>query len=92
MSPSRATASIPNKLLIDPYAKRLAGQLIAGATLHFGYRVGTTREDLSFDRRDNARGMPKAVVVDAGLTPGATRRSRWSRGKTRSSTRRMSRA
>ena len=25
---------------------------------------GSAREDLSFDRRDNARGMPKAVVVD----------------------------
>jgi isoamylase len=31
---------------------------------HFGYRAGSAREDLSFDRRDNARGMPKAVVVD----------------------------
>ena len=31
---------------------------------HFAYRTGSAREDLSFDRRDNARGMPKAVVVD----------------------------
>jgi isoamylase len=53
----------PNKLLLDPYAKRLAGHLV-WSDAHFGYRTGSAREDLSFDRRDNARGMPKAVVVD----------------------------
>ena len=37
---------------------------------HFGYRTGSAREDLSFDRRDNARGMPKAVVVDETLNSG----------------------
>jgi isoamylase len=52
-----------NKLLLDPYAKRLAGRLV-WSDAHFGYRTGSAREDLSFDRRDNARGMPKAVVVD----------------------------
>ena len=31
--------------------------------LHFGYSCDHTREDLSFDRRDNAAVMPKAVVV-----------------------------
>jgi len=30
----------------------------------FGYRVGNPRDDLSFDRRDSAAAMPKAVVVD----------------------------
>ncbi|MGH6715303.1 MAG: glycogen debranching protein GlgX [Bradyrhizobium sp.] len=53
----------PNKLLLDPYAKRLAGRLV-WSDAHFGYRTGSPREDLSFDRRDNARGVPKAVVVD----------------------------
>src|SRR6266705_3108838 len=52
-----------NKLLLDPYAKRLAGRLV-WSDAHFAYRTGSAREDLSFDRRDNARGMPKAVVVD----------------------------
>src|SRR5437868_8953094 len=52
-----------NKLLLDPYARRLAGRLV-WSDAHFGYRTGSAREDLSFDRRDNARGMPKAVVVD----------------------------
>ncbi len=53
----------PNKLLLDPYARRLAGRLV-WSDAHFAYRTGSAREDLSFDRRDNARGMPKAVVVD----------------------------
>ncbi|MDR3469080.1 MAG: glycogen debranching protein GlgX [Xanthobacteraceae bacterium] len=52
-----------NKLLLDPYAKRLAGRLV-WSDAHFGYRTDSSRHDLSFDRRDSARGMPKAVVVD----------------------------
>ena len=52
-----------NKLMIDPYAKRLAGRLV-WSDAHFGYRPGSPRHDLSFDRRDNARGVPKAVVMD----------------------------
>src|SRR5450759_3763316 len=52
-----------HKLLLDPYARRLAGRLV-WSDAHFAYRTGSAREDLSFDRRDNARGMPKAVVVD----------------------------
>jgi len=53
----------PHKLLLDPYARRLAGRLV-WSDAHFAYRTGSAREDLSYDRRDNARGMPKAVVVD----------------------------
>jgi glycogen operon protein len=53
----------PNKLLLDPYAKKLFGELHWSDAL-FGYRVGAAREDLSFDRRDSAHQVPKAVVVD----------------------------
>ena len=53
----------PHKLLLDPYAKKLQGTLHWSDAL-FGYRVGATRADLSFDRRDSAAAMPKAVVVD----------------------------
>jgi isoamylase len=56
-----------HKLLLDPYAKRLAGRLV-WSDAHFGYRPGSPRQDLSFDRRDNARGMPKAVVVDEAFS------------------------
>jgi glycogen operon protein len=52
----------PNKLLLDPYAKDIAGQLVA-SDLHYGYQCDSEREDLSFDRRDNAAVMPKAVVA-----------------------------
>ena len=89
-SRSTAIASMPHKLLIDPYAKRLAGRLV-WSDAHFGYRAGSPRADLSFDRRDNARGMPKAVVVDEAFTWGDERRPHVP-GKTRSSTRRTSRA
>ena len=40
-----ATASIRNKLLLDPYAKRLAGALRWSDTL-FGYRIHSPRDDL----------------------------------------------
>ena len=63
----------PNKLLLDPYAKALHGR-IRWSDVHFGYRVGSPREDLSFDRRDNARGMPKCRVVDTAFTWGDDRR------------------
>jgi glycogen operon protein len=53
----------PNKLLLDPYAKKTMGGLHWSDAL-FGYRVGSPRDDLSFDRRDSAAAMPKAVVVD----------------------------
>ncbi|MPZ39306.1 MAG: glycogen debranching protein GlgX [Rhizobiales bacterium] len=52
----------PNKLLLDPYAKALSGQFVP-SDLHFGFRPDSRREDLSFDRRDNASAIPKAVVV-----------------------------
>src|SRR6202045_575118 len=58
-----------NKLLLDPYARRLAGRLV-WSDAHFAYRTGSAREDLSFDRRDNARGMPKAVVIDESFNWG----------------------
>jgi isoamylase len=64
-----------NKLLVDPYAKELAGQLALNET-HFGYQYGNSRRDLSFDRRDNASAMPKAVVTDGALARHEDRRPR----------------
>ncbi len=56
-----------NKLLLDPYAKKLTGTL-RWSDAHFGYRIGHRAGDLSFDRRNNARGMPKCVVVDTAFS------------------------
>ncbi|HEY6529862.1 MAG TPA: glycogen debranching protein GlgX [Cellvibrionaceae bacterium] len=52
-----------NKLLIDPYAKQLVGELIWSECL-FGYTVGSPDGDLSFDERDSAPFVPKARVID----------------------------
>ena len=71
--PERGFRFNPHKLLIDPYAKGVAGRLV-WSDAHFGYRAGSPRADLSFDRRDNARGMPKAVVIDEAFTWGEERR------------------
>jgi glycogen operon protein len=63
----------PNKLLIDPYAKALHGE-IRWHDAHFGYRVGSTRQ--TPDRRDSAFVMPKCVVTDTAMTWGDDRRPR----------------
>jgi len=62
-----------NKLLIDPYARSLHGRLRWSDAL-FGYRVGSQRSDLSFDRRDNARQIPKCRVIEPAFTWGEDRR------------------
>jgi glycogen operon protein len=69
----------PHKLLLDPYAKSIRGS-VRWTDAHFAYRLGSPREDLSFDRRDNARAMPKCEVVDTAYTWGDERRpsTHWS--------------
>ena len=64
-----------NKLLLDPYARQIDGEL-RWSDAHFGYRVGSKNEDLSFDRRDDAAGMPKCKVIDTAFTWGADRAPR----------------
>ena len=62
----------PHKLLLDPYAKSLHGSF-RWSDAHFGYRLDSPRQDLSFDRRDSARGVPKCRVVDPSFTWGDDR-------------------
>ena len=52
-----------HKLLLDPYAKQLCGTLTWSDSV-YGYRVNDPKADLSFDSSDNAKYVPKAVVVD----------------------------
>ncbi|MEN0040809.1 MAG: glycogen debranching protein GlgX [Pseudomonadota bacterium] len=61
----------PNKLLVDPYAKALSGDLTWDDAVH-GYKVGAKDKDLSFDTRDSAPFMPKCVVMDPVFTWGAS--------------------
>jgi glycogen operon protein len=63
----------PHKLLLDPYARNIVGNLRWSDAL-FGYTIGHRREDLSFDRRDSAGGMPKCKVIDPAFTWGDDRR------------------
>jgi len=53
----------PNKLLIDPYARQLHGELTWCDEL-YGFEVGHADADLSFDTRDSAAFVPKSMVVD----------------------------
>ncbi|WP_019398526.1 glycogen debranching protein GlgX [Pseudoxanthomonas sp. GW2] len=62
----------PHKLLLDPYAKQVAGELKWAPHL-FGYTLGHRDLDLSFDRRDSAPYMPKCVVIDPAFTWGRER-------------------
>lgn len=51
-----------NKLLVDPYAKALAGQVDWKAPI-FPYDL-LSGDELSFDDRDSADGVPKCIVID----------------------------
>ena len=62
-----------HKLLLDPYARDIAGTLRWSDAL-FGYTIGNKRADLSLDRRDSASGMPKCKVIDRAFTWGDDRR------------------
>ena len=55
-----------HKLLLDPCAKSIVGQIHWSDT-QFGYRIGSRGEDLSFNTRNSAPGMPKSQVVDAAF-------------------------
>ncbi|MGV3655102.1 MAG: glycogen debranching protein GlgX [Noviherbaspirillum sp.] len=61
--PQRGFRFNHHKLLLDPYARLLSGPL-RWTDAVFGYRIGSPRADLSFDRRDSAPAVPKAVVVE----------------------------
>jgi glycogen operon protein len=52
-----------NKLLIDPYARAIDGDVQFGEEI-FGYVWGDETEDLSYSETDDAHLIPKAVVVD----------------------------
>lgn len=63
----------PNKLLLDPYARQIVGELTWDEAL-FGYIIGHPDEDLSFDERDSAPFMPRCRIVDPAFTWGRSQR------------------
>jgi glycogen operon protein len=74
-APERGHRFNPNKLLLDPYARAVRGEVKWSDAL-YGYRVSSPRADRSFDRRDSAPAMPKAVVIDDGFSWRDDRRPR----------------
>src|SRR3982075_3619521 len=70
----------PNKLLIDPYAKQLVGELTWDPAV-FGYTLDSPDKDLSFDTRDSQAFVPKCRVIDPAFTWGPERKPRvpWER-------------
>jgi isoamylase len=70
----------PNKLLIDPYAKQLVGELTCDPAV-FGYTLDSPDKDLSFDTRDSQAFVPKCRVIDPAFTWGPERKPRvpWER-------------
>ena len=60
------------KLLLDPYAKAIAGDVAWNDAL-FGYPIGHPDEDLAKDDRDSAPYLPKSVVVDSAFSWGDDR-------------------
>jgi isoamylase len=61
--PERGLRFNSAKLLVDPYAKAIAGEVNWSDEM-FGYVVGDELEDLTCDFRDDAWGMLKSVVID----------------------------
>ncbi|GAB4211279.1 MAG: hypothetical protein OHK0022_45630 [Roseiflexaceae bacterium] len=56
----------PHKLLIDPYAKALTGDIRWDDAV-FGYPIGHPDGDLVPDERDSAPYMPRCVVIDSAF-------------------------
>lgn len=77
-APERGLRFNPKKLLLDPYAKDIAGPPRWSDAM-FGYRIGHMHADLTADKRDNASGALKARVVDSAFTWGDDRppRTAW---------------
>jgi isoamylase len=78
--PSKGHRFNPAKLVLDPYAKSIAGTIKWSDAL-FGYTIGHPAADLAPDDRDSAEGLPKCVVVDPAFSWGddAPPRTPWHR-------------
>ena len=62
--PERGQRFNPAKLLIDPYARAVAGMLNWDAPV-FGYKLGDPQQDLSRDDENDSWGVPKCVVTSS---------------------------
>lgn len=66
--PARGQRYNPNKLLLDPYAKRITGNLEWNAAV-YGFNVDDSIRDMGFNAADSAPYVPKARSLRARETP-----------------------
>ena len=62
--PDRGMRFNPAKVLIDPYAKSISGDVDWKQPV-YGYKVGDPNSDLVMDEGDSALGVPKSVVTSS---------------------------
>ncbi|MGH9024166.1 MAG: glycogen debranching enzyme, partial [Acidimicrobiia bacterium] len=70
--PSQGKRSNPAKLLLDPYARAIEGDVDWNPAV-FGYVLGDPAADLSRDDRDSAPFVPRAVVTNPYFDWGSDR-------------------
>ena len=61
--PERGMRFNPNKLVLDPYCKKITAPVEAH-NAQLGYISDSPKGDLSFSREDSVNVMPKCIVVD----------------------------
>jgi isoamylase len=78
--PERGHRFNPAKLLLDPYARAIGGDVRVTERM-YGYDRASDRADLSRDDRDSAADVPKCVVVDPAFSwlDDRSPRVQWSR-------------
>ncbi|TFE67590.1 glycogen debranching enzyme GlgX [Methylacidiphilum sp. Yel] len=59
----------PHKLLLDPYARLIKGELNWNEAV-FGYKINDPQSDLSFNETDSAPYVPLSVVIDSNQSTG----------------------
>ena len=72
-APERGLRCNAAKLLLDPYARAVAGAVRWGPSI-FGYRQGDPAEDLARSDDDSAEATPRSIVVDPPFDWGDDRR------------------
>jgi len=72
--PDKGLRANPAKLLLDPYAKAIAGELRWGPEV-YGYQLGTA-DDTTLSTADSAPFVPKSIVVDTAFEWADDRRPR----------------
>jgi glycogen operon protein len=73
--PAHGLRCNPHKLLLDPYARAIEGQVAWGpAVFPFHFGDGGDRDELRASELDSAPGVPKSIVADTAFDWGSDRR------------------